>query len=56
MAHISICCNSLPPPQLSDFRPPLHPTVSERGKQQRRSVVTVFAAKSGGFSLNSVSS
>ncbi|XP_027355398.1 protein PHOTOSYSTEM I ASSEMBLY 2, chloroplastic isoform X1 [Abrus precatorius] len=49
MHQISVCCNGLAPPPPSARQPPLQPIV-----RRRHSTVTAFAAKSGGFSLNSI--
>ncbi len=64
MAELSLCCKSLTPPAPAPALPPFqHPQFSPRiptvigGTEQRhRTTTTSFAAKSGGFSLNSVNS
>ncbi|GMY29443.1 protein PHOTOSYSTEM I ASSEMBLY 2, chloroplastic [Fagus crenata] len=64
MAELSLCCNSLTPPapapapalppfQHPQFSPRI-PTVIGGTEQRRRTTTTSFAAKSGGFSLNSI--
>ncbi|KAF7836465.1 protein PHOTOSYSTEM I ASSEMBLY 2, chloroplastic isoform X1 [Senna tora] len=45
MANISFCCNTLPPPPLSQSIPQ---------RSQRYTLITASAAKSGGFSFNSI--
>ncbi|XP_018856436.1 uncharacterized protein LOC109018726 isoform X4 [Juglans regia] len=57
MAELSLCCNSLTPRALPP-RPVQHPRSSPSwiptgGLEQRRGTRAAFAAKPGGFSLNS---
>ncbi|XP_018856432.1 protein PHOTOSYSTEM I ASSEMBLY 2, chloroplastic-like isoform X2 [Juglans regia] len=59
MAELSLCCNSLTPRALPP-RPVQHPRSSPSwiptgGLEQRRGTRAAFAAKPGGFSLNSIS-
>lgn len=56
MAELSLCCNSLTtrvrPPPVQHSRS--SPRIPRGGLHQRRGIRAAFAAKPGGFSLNSV--
>ncbi|KAL0016222.1 hypothetical protein SO802_003291 [Lithocarpus litseifolius] len=62
MAELSLCCNSLTPPPLPTFQhhphqfsPRIPIVIGGNGIELRRgTTTTAFAAKSGGFSLNSI--
>ena len=64
MAELSLCCNSLTPPPLPTFQHPhqfsprIPIVIGGNDIELRRgtTTTTAFAAKSGGFSLNSVNS
>lgn len=62
MAELFLCCNSLTPPPLPTFQRPhqfsprIPIVIGGNGIELRRGTTTAFAAKSGGFSLNSVNS
>ncbi|KAL4651115.1 hypothetical protein ACB092_01G136700 [Castanea dentata] len=60
MAELSLCCNSLTPLPLPTFQHPhqfsprIPIVIGGNGIELRRGTTTAFAAKSGGFSLNSI--
>ena len=51
MSHICVSCNNLAAPPALEL-----PFTTRRSIPQRQGTITAFAAKSGGFSLNSVCS